>query len=97
MAAADNSMKSIAQVEQYSKYLESTSNQINDIFTKLKKRTDEIGQNWSDSQFQQFRQMFDDVILKQAKGIAETLVKLSVYTKKQCEFNRAAQNHKLNL
>ena len=95
--AADNAMKNIAQVEQYSKYLESTSNQINDIFTKLKKKTDDIGQNWSDSQFQQFRQMFDDVIMKQAKGISETLVKLSIYTKKQCEFNRAAQNHKLNL
>ena len=90
-------MKNIAQVEQYSKYLESTSNQINDLFTKLKKKTDEIGQNWSDAQFQQFQQMFNDIIMKQAKGISETLVKLSAYTKKQCEFNRAAQNHKLSL
>ena len=95
--AADSSMKNIAQVEQYSKDLESMSNQINDLFNKLKKKTDNIGENWSDSQFQQFQQMFDDIIMKQAKGISETLVKLSMYTKKQCEYNRMAQNHKLNI
>lgn len=95
--AADSSMKNIAQVEQYARDLEAISRQVAEIFGRLKRKTDEIGQNWSDSQFQQFQQIYNDVIMKQTKGTCETLQKLSIYTKKQCEFNRMAQQHKLNL
>lgn len=90
-------MKNIAQVEQYAKDLESISRQVSELFSKLDKKTKQVGENWSDSQFQQFRQVFDDVIMKQTKGICDTLVKLSMYTKKQCEYNRMAQQHKLNI
>ena len=92
--AADSSMKNIAQVEQYARDLEAISRQVAEIFGRLKRKTDEIGQN---SQFQQFQQIYNDVIMKQTKGTCETLQKLSIYTKKQCEFNRMAQQHKLNL
>lgn len=95
--ANDSSMKNISQVEQYARDLESISHQIEDIFNKLKSKTNTIGQNWSDSQFQQFQQVYNDVIMRQAKGTCETLLKLSIYTKKQCEFNRMAQQHKLSL
>lgn len=95
--AADSSMKNIAQVEQYAKDLDTISKQVADIFNQLKRKTDAIGQNWSDSQFQQFHQIYNDIIMKQTKGTCETLRKLSIYTKKQCEFNRMAQQHKLNL
>lgn len=94
---ADSSMKDIAQVEQYARDLDVISRQVEDIFNKLKRKTDTVGQNWSDSQFQQFHQIFNDVIMKQTKGTCETLAKLSVYTKKQCEYNRMAQQHKLNI
>ena len=95
--AADSSMKNIAQVEQYARELDSISKQVSDIFNRLKRKTDEIGQNWADSQFQQFRQIYNDVIMKQTQGTCDTLMKLSVYTKKQCEFNRMANQHKLSL
>ncbi len=95
--ASDSSMKDIAQVEAYARELETSSKQVEQIFNKLKSKTDEIGQNWSDSQFQQFHQIFNDVIIKQVKGTCETLFKLSVYSKKQCEFNRMAAQHKLNI
>lgn len=95
--AADSSMRDIAQVEEYSRLLENTAREVETIFTRLKNRTEEIGQNWADTQFQQFRQIYNDVIMKQTKGTCETLQKLSIYTKKQCEFNRMAQQHKLNM
>lgn len=95
--ANDSSMKNISQVEQYARELEGISRQVDETFTKLKRKTDEIGQNWSDTQFEQFHQIYNDVIIKQVKGTCETLQKLSVYAKKQCEFNRMAQQHKLNL
>lgn len=95
--ANDSSMKNISQVEQYAKDLESNARQVEEIFSKLKRKTDEIGQNWNDRQFQQFLQIYNDVIMKQIKGTCETLQKLSVYAKKQCEFNRMAEQHKLNI
>lgn len=95
--ANDSSMKNISQVEQYAKDLENNARQVEEIFSKLKRKTDEIGQNWNDRQFQQFQQIYNDVIMKQIKGTCETLQKLSVYTKKQCEFNRMAEQHKLNI
>ena len=95
--AADSSMKNIAQVEQYARDLEAISRQLAEIFGRPQRKTDEIGQNWSDSQFQQFQQIYNDVIMKQTKGTCETLQKLSIYTKKQCECNRMAQQHKLNI
>lgn len=95
--ANDSSMKNISQVEQYAKDLENNARQVEEIFSKLKRKTDEIGQNWNDRQFQQFQQIYNDVIMKQIKGTCETLQKLSVYSKKQCEFNRMAEQHKLNI
>lgn len=95
--AADSSMKNIAQVEQYARELESVSRQVTDIFSRLKRRTDEVGMNWSDAQFQQFRQMYNDIIMLQTKGICANLQNLAIYTKKQCEYNRNAHQHKLNL
>ena len=95
--ANESSMKNISQVEQYAKDLENNARQVEEIFSKLKRKTDEIGQNWNDRQFQQFQQIYNDVIMKQIKGTCETLQKLSVYTKKQCEFNRMAEQHKLNI
>lgn len=95
--ANDSSMKNISQVEQYARDLENNAHQVEDIFNKLKRKTDEIGQNWNDRQFQQFQQIYNDVIMKQIKGTCETLQKLSVYAKKQCEFNRMAEQHKLNI
>lgn len=95
MGAADSSMKNISQVENYSKELEKFSQQLEQQFDKLKKRTDEIGQNWSDSQFNEFRAHFNENIIKQIKGTCATLRRLSAYSKKQCEFHRMSQQHRL--
>ncbi len=94
---ADSTMRNIALVEQYARELEQTSFQVEELFNKLKHKTDEIGQNWSDSQFNQFRQIYNDVIMKQTKGTADTLRKLAAYTKKQCEYQQMVKQHKLNL
>ncbi len=93
--ATDTSMKNISGVENYAKSLEQISQQTNEVFNKLKRKTDEIGQNWSDSQFNEFRAQFNESIIKQIHGICETLQRLSDYTKKQCEYHRMAQSHKL--
>lgn len=93
--ATDSSMKDISRVETYSKSLMQVSQQVEQVFDKLKKQTDIIGQNWSDSQFNEFRAQFNESIVKQIKGTCATLQRLSEYTKKQCEFHRMAQQHKL--
>ncbi len=93
--ATDSSMKDISRVETYSKSLMQVSQQVEQVFDKLKKQTDIIGQNWSDSQFNEFRAQFNESIIKQVKGTCATLQRLSEYTKKQCEFHRMAQQHKL--
>ncbi len=93
--ATDSSMKDISRVETYSKSLMQVSQQVEQVFDKLKKQTDIIGQNWSDSQFNEFRAQFNESIFKQIKGTCATLQRLSEYTKKQCEFHRMAQQHKL--
>ena len=93
--ATDSSMKDISRVETYSKSLMRVSQQVEQVFDKLKKQTDIIGQNWSDSQFNEFRAQFNESIVKQIKGTCATLQRLSEYTKKQCEFHRMAQQHKL--
>ncbi len=93
--ATDTSMKNISGVETYAKSLEQISHQTNEVFNKLKRKTDEIGQNWSDSQFNEFRAHFNESIIKQIQSICSTLQRLSDYTKKQCEYHRMAQSHKL--
>ena len=93
--ATDSSMKDISRVETYSKSLMQVSQQVEQVFDKLKKQTDIIGQNWSDSQFNEFRAQFNESMIKQIKGTCATLQRLSEYTKKQCEFHRMAQQHKL--
>jgi uncharacterized protein YukE len=93
--ATDSSMKDISRVETYSKSLMQVSQQVEQVFDKLKKQTDIIGQNWSDSQFNEFRAQFNESIIKKIKGTCATLQRLSEYTKKQCEFHRMAQQHKL--
>ena len=93
--ANDSSMKDISRVETYSKSLMQVSQQVEQVFDKLKKQTDIVGQNWSDSQFNEFRAQFNESIVKQIKGTCATLQRLSEYTKKQCEFHRMAKQHKL--
>ncbi len=93
--ATDSSMKDISRVETYSKSLMQVSQQVEQVFDKLKKQTDIVGQNWSDSQFNEFRAQFNESIVKQIKGTCATLQRLSEYTKKQCEFHRMAKQHKL--
>lgn len=93
--ATDSSMRDISRVENYAKSLQQVSQQVEQVFDKLKKQTDIIGQNWSDSQFNEFRAQFNESIIKQIKGTCATLLRLSEYTKKQCEFHRMAQQHKL--
>lgn len=95
--AADSSMKNISGVQEYARELDTISRNLMEIFQKLKRRTDEVGNNWQDAQFEQFHQIYNDVIMKQAEGTVQTLQKLSVYAKKQCEFNLMANQHKLNL
>ncbi len=88
-------MRNIAQVESYARSLEQVSQQVNQVFQQLKKKTDEVGRNWSDSQFNEFRAQFDESIIRQIEGTCATLQRLSIYTKKQCEFHKMAQQHKL--
>ncbi len=95
MGTADSSMKNISQVENYAKSLQQVGQQVEQVFDKLKRQTDQIGQNWSDSQFNEFRAQFNESIIKQIKGTCQTLLRLSNYTKKQCEFHRMSQQHKL--
>ena len=93
--ATDSSMRDISRVETYAKSLQQVRQQVEQVFDKLKKQTDIVGQNWSDSQFNEFRAQFNESIIKQIKGTCATLLRLSEYTKKQCEFHRMAQQHKL--
>lgn len=93
--ATDSSMKNIPGVENYASNLERVRQELARTFNYLKKQTDFVGQNWSDSQFNEFRAQFNESIMKQIDGICLTLDRLSKYTKKQCEFHRMAQNHKL--
>lgn len=93
--ATDSSMKDISRVENYAKNLLKISQYVEQIFDQLKRQTDEIGQNWSDSQFNEFRAQFNESIIKQIKGTCATLTRLSEYTKKQCEFHYLAKNHRL--
>lgn len=95
MGTADSSMRSIAQVESYARSLEQVSTQVQQVFQQLKRKTDEVGRNWSDSQFNEFRAQFDESIIRQIEGTCATLKRLSIYTKKQCEFHKMAQQHKL--
>ena len=95
MGTADSSMRNISQVETYAKSLEQVGRQVEQVFDKLKRQTDDISHNWSDSQFNEFRAQFNESIIKQIKGTCATLQRLSDYTKKQCEFHRMAQQHKL--
>lgn len=95
MGTADSSMRNIAQVESYARSLEQVSQQVNQVFQQLKKKTDEVGRNWSDSQFNEFRAQFEESIIRQIEGTCATLQRLSIYTKKQCEFHKMAQQHKL--
>ena len=93
--ATDSSMKDISRVERYAKSLQQVSLQVEKIFDQLKKQTDLVGQNWSDSQFNEFRAQFNESIIKQIKGTCATLLRLSEYTKKQCEFHNMAKRHRL--
>ena len=95
MGTADSSMRNISQVETYAKSLEQVSRQVEQVFDKLRSQTDVISQNWSDSQFNEFRAQFNENILKQVKGTCATLQRLSDYIKKQCEFHRMAQQQRL--
>ena len=95
--ATDSSMKDISRVENYAKNLLTISQYVEQIFDQLKRQSDEIGQNWSDSQFNEFRAQFDESISKQIKGTCTMLRRLSAYTKKQCEYHYRAKNHRLNL
>ena len=95
MGSADSSMKNISQVESYSKSLHQVSFQVGEVFDKLKRQTDAIGQNWSDAQFNEFRAQFNESIIKQIKGLCAQLERLSQYAKKQCEFHRMSQQHRL--
>lgn len=93
--ATDSSMKDISRVETYAKSLLRVSQELEQVFDKLKKQTDLVGQNWSDSQFNEFRAQFNESIIKQIKGTCATLRRLSEYAKKQYEFHRMAKQHKL--
>ena len=95
MGATDSSMRNISQVENYSQNLQQVGMQVEQVFERLRRQTDEIGQNWSDSQFNEFRAQFNESIIKQVKGICATLQRLSDYSKKQCEFHRMSQQHRL--
>ncbi len=97
MGTADSSMKNISQVEKYANCLQEVSQYTEQHFDKLKKQTDMIGQNWSDSQFNEFRAQFNENIIKNVKNICGTLRRLSEYTKKQCEYHQTAKHHKLKL
>lgn len=85
--ATDSSMRNIAEVEQYAKNLENVSNQVKQVFDRVKHQTDQIGQNWNDTQFNTFREHFEQNIQKQVEGICMTLQRLALYAKKQCEFH----------
>lgn len=95
MGPADSSMRDISQVEHYSRNLQDVSMRVMQVFNQLKQQTDYIGQNWSDSQFNEFHAQFNESIIKQVECICATLQRLSDYTKKQCEFHRMSQQHRL--
>lgn len=95
MGTADSSMRNISQVETYARSLQQVSQQVEQVFERLKLQTDQIGQNWSDSQFNEFRAQFNENILKQIKGVCASLRRHSDYAKKQCEHHRRAQQDKL--
>lgn len=93
--AADSVMKNIGEVEQYAKNLENVSIQVTQVFQRVKQQTDHIQQSWSDDSFHAFKEQFDQNIMKEVEAICGLLQRYSAYAKKQCEFHRMAQQHKM--
>lgn len=93
--AADTGMQNIAEVEHYAKNLENVSIQVKQVFDHIKKQTDQISNNWHDTQFQMYHEQFNENILKEVEAICAQMQRLSIYAKKQCEFHRMAQQHHL--
>ena len=58
MGTADSSIRNISQVETYARSLQQVSQQLEQVFERLRIQTDQTGQNWSDSQFNEFRAQF---------------------------------------
>lgn len=92
---ADTGMQNIAEVEHYAKNLENVSIQVKQVFDHIKKQTDQISNNWHDTQFQMYHEQFNQNILKEVEAICAQMQRLSIYAKKQCEFHRMAQQHHL--
>lgn len=92
---ADTGMQNIAEVEHYAKNLENVSIQVKQVFDHIKKQTDQISNNWHDTQFQMYHEQFNENILKEVEAICAQMQRLSIYAKKQCEFHRMAQQHHL--
>lgn len=93
--AADTGMRNIAEVEQYAKNLENVSYQVKQVFDHVKRQTDQISQNWHDTQFEMYREQLNQNILKEVEAICAQMQRLGLYAKKQCEYHRMAQQHRL--
>lgn len=90
----DSSIKSISQVEQYGKNIKAVNDQMEQLFEKLGKQTEEIGSVWNDSQYEQFRQDFRQDIMVKIKEVSAKMLTFSDYTKRICELHRQVQSLK---
>lgn len=93
--AADTGMQNIAEVEHYAKNLDNVSIHVKQVFDRVKQQTDVISNNWHDTQFQMYHEQLNQNILKEIEAICAQMQRLSIYAKKQCEFHRMAQQHRL--
>lgn len=90
----DSVMTNIGAIEQYGKNLKAAEQQMLQMFQKLKQQTDTANSYWKDNQYTNFRQDFDQDIMKKVQEIAAKMDMFSHYVAKMCEIHRMAQQQK---
>lgn len=91
---ADSVMRNIGNVEQYGKNLANISQQLLEIFGKLKQQTDGVGHYWEDDNYELFRQVFDQDIMKKIQEVSVQLDNFAKFVEGKCKIQRMYQSNK---
>lgn len=93
---ADNSvMTNISAVESYGKNLQKAQQQLLQIIKQVKSQTDSVGNIWKDSQFQSFKNDFNENIYKPVLKAVTMMENEAHYIKKTIELQREIQKLKI--
>ena len=92
---ADNSvMHNIGMVEQFGKNISTVNMQQMEIFKKLQKQLQSIGNVWQDDMYDRFADDFNQDIMKNIQEISAKLELFAKYVEKQCELQRMTQQNR---